>query len=169
MFGKPCQLPPSANVLDLLWTYLIKSDGTLKARCVCNGQPKFKGTVIFGYTFTKMPDHVGSRIFWGTVAAKNLIVRGADASNAFAEASAPTIPLYARVDTQYREWYQHKFNKQIPEDYVLLVHKALQGHPESSRLWAIHMDKILCQKFQLKPTTHEGCLLCIYRQTFTKT
>ena len=37
MFGKPCQLPPGANVLDLLWTYIIKTDGTKKARNVCNG------------------------------------------------------------------------------------------------------------------------------------
>ena len=63
MFGEPCRLPAGANVLDLLWTYLVKTDGTKKARCVCNGQPKFKGTVIFGYTFAKMLDHVGSRIF----------------------------------------------------------------------------------------------------------
>ena len=42
MFGKPCKLPPDANVLDLLWTYVIKTDGTKKARCVCNGQPRFK-------------------------------------------------------------------------------------------------------------------------------
>ena len=158
MFGEPCPLPDGANVLDLLWTYNVKTDGTLKARCVCNGQPKFKGTVIFGYTFAKMLDHVGSRIFWGTVAAKNLIVRGADASNAFAEASAPDIPLFVRIDTQYKEWYLNKFNKQIPDNYVLPVHKALQGHPESSRLWALHMDKILRNTFNLKPTTHEGCL-----------
>ena len=88
MFGDPYELPINANVLDLLWTYLVKTDGTKKARCICNGQPKFKGTVIFGYTFAKMLDHVGPRIFWGTVASKNLIVRGADASNAFAEAKA---------------------------------------------------------------------------------
>ena len=44
--------------------------------------------------------------FGGTVAAKNLIVRGADASNAFAEASATDKPLYYRIDTQYREWYK---------------------------------------------------------------
>ena len=80
-----------------------------------------------------MLDHVGSRIFWGSAAAKNLIVRGADASNAFAEADAPDIPLFDRIDNQYREWYKHTFNKDIPLDYVLPVHKALQGHPESSR------------------------------------
>ena len=38
------------------------------------------------------------------------------------------------------------------------VNKALQGHPESSRLWAQHMDKIVKEKFSLKPTTHEGCI-----------
>ena len=121
MFGEPCQLPPGANVLDLLWTYNIKTDGTLKARCVCNGQPRFKGTVVFGYTFAKMLDDVHSRIFWGTVAAKNLIVRAACASNAFAEANAPDIPLYVCIDKQYQEWYMHKFQKQIPEGYVLPV------------------------------------------------
>ena len=101
MFCEPCKLPIGANVLDLLWTYLVKTDGTKKARCVYNGQPKFKGTVIFGYIFAKMLDHTGSKIFWGTVASKNLIVRRADASNAFAEAKAPDIPLYVTVDTQY--------------------------------------------------------------------
>ena len=129
-----------------------------KARCVCNGQPKFKGTVIFGYTFAKMLNRVGSRIFWGTVASKNLIVRGADASNAFAEAKAPDIPLYVRVDTQYREWYKHKFHKDIPIGHVLPVYKALQGHPEGSRSWTIHMDKILKNNFAFKPTTHKWCL-----------
>ena len=44
-----------------------------------------------------------SRIFWGTVVSKNLTVRGADASNAFVEAKVPDIPLYVRVNTQYRE------------------------------------------------------------------
>ena len=72
MFEEPCQLPAGVNALDLLWTYLIKTDGTKKVRCVYNGQPTFEGTVVFGYTFAKMLDQIGSRIFWGTVAAKNL-------------------------------------------------------------------------------------------------
>ena len=91
-------------------------------------------------------DRVGSHIFWGTVAAKNLIVRGADASNAFAEVNAPDIPLFVSVDNQYREWYLHKFREIIPADYILPVHKVLQGHQESSRLWALHIDHILKDK-----------------------
>ena len=63
-------LPCGANALDLLWTYLVTVDGTKKDRCVCHGQPKFMGTVIFRYTFAKMLAHVGSHIFGGTVASK---------------------------------------------------------------------------------------------------
>ena len=158
-FGLSCKLPIGTNVLDLLWTYLIKTDSTLKARMVCNGQPLNKNTIIFSYTFAKMLDHVGSRIFWAICATKNYIVCGADASNAFAEASAPKIPLYVRIDTPYREWWtQHKKRAPIPEGYVLLVKKALQGHPESSRSWAILIDGILRTKLKLKPTTHEPYL-----------
>ena len=37
MFGDPTRCLPQCNVLPLIWTYLIKSDGTKKARCVRNG------------------------------------------------------------------------------------------------------------------------------------
>jgi hypothetical protein len=164
-FGPPCELPVNANCLDLLWCYNIKDNGTLKARCVCNGKPSNKNTAVFGYTFAKSLDQVGSRIFWATAAAKNMIVRGADASNAFAEADAPKIPLFVRIDQQYREWYanKHPDSPDLPHNYVLPVKKALQGHPESPRLWAILINKILTTKLNFVPTTHEPCL---YRGEF---
>jgi hypothetical protein len=46
----------------------------------------------------------------------------------------------------------------IPRGYVLPVHKALQGHPESPRAWSILIDTILQQKLKFRPTTHEPCL-----------
>jgi hypothetical protein len=126
---------------------------------VCNGKPSNKNTVIFGYTYAKSLDHVGSRVFWATATAKNFVVRGADASNAFAEADAPKIPLYVRMNDQYREWWTEKMKMPpIPPGYVLPVHKALQGHPEAPRAWAILIDQILQDKLHLKPTTHEPCL-----------
>ena len=159
MFGHPCPLPPNANVLNLLWDYRIKDDGTYKARMVCNGKPSNKNTVVFGYTYAKSLDHVGSRIFWATVAAKNLVVQGADASNAFAEADGPKFPLYVRANDPYREWWHEKMQQaMIPKGYVLPVHKALQGHPEAPRAWALKIDKILQKKLQFRPTTHEPCL-----------
>jgi dUTP pyrophosphatase len=163
-FGEPCELPKDANVLNLLWCYDIKTDGRLKARMVCNGKPSNKNTAIFGYTYAKSLDHVGSRIFWAAAASKNFVVRGADASNAFAEADAPKIPLYVRVNDQYREWWTEKMKRPpIPPGYVLPVKKALQGHPEAPRAWATLIDNILQKKLNFKPTTHEPCL---YHGTF---
>ena len=62
-FGIPCPLPPNANCLNLLWVYTVKEDGTLKARCVYNGQPGNKNTAIFGYTYAKALDQVGAKVF----------------------------------------------------------------------------------------------------------
>lgn len=115
-------------------------------------------------------DQVGSQTFWAVSAvAKNMIVWGADASNAFAEADAPKIPLFVWIDQQYCDWYKHKYPDQpdlpyLPDDYVLVpVKKALQGHPESLQLWAILINKILTTKLNFKPTTHKPCL---YRGMF---
>ena len=164
-FGPPCQLPSGANCLSLLWTYVIKDgSGIKKARCVCNGKPSNPGTVTWGHTYAKALDQVGHRIFWAGVAAKNFIVRGSDASNAFAEAPPPKHPLYVRIDQPFREWWLKCKNRHnIPEGYVMRVKKALQGHPESPRLWATLIHNILTLKIGLKSTTHEQCL---YHGTF---
>lgn len=159
MFGVPCPLPKGANILGMLWAYSVKTDGRKKARMVCNGRPSNKNTAIFGYTFAKSLDHVGSRIFWAVAAARNYVVRGADASNAFAEAEAPKIPLFVRLNEPYRQWWTERMNQpSIPKDFVLPVNKALQGHPEAPRAWAMLIHKILTTKLKLKSTTHEPCL-----------
>ncbi len=43
---------------------------------------------------------------------------------------------------------------------MILVLSAMQGHPESPRLWEKHEDAIL-RELGLTPTTHEPCLLGI--------
>ena len=160
-FDDPEPLPKGANLLSLCWVYLIKLDGfnTKKARCVCNGSPRFRGTVTLAETYASALDQTGAKMFWASVAINNYVVLGADASNAFAEAPPPKAPLYVRIDENYRRWYKARFpHKQVPPDnYVLRVRKALQGHPESPRLWAELIDKII-RKLNLKPCTHEKCL-----------
>ena len=157
-FGPPGSLPDKANCLNLLWTYMVKDDGTHKARCVCNGRPQNPGTVTWGETYAKALDQVGNRIFWSVVALRNYIVRGSDASNAFAEADPPKAPLYVTIDKPFREWWASKGRPPIPPDAVMLVKKALQGHPESPRLWARLIHKIITTKIGLTSTTHEPCL-----------
>jgi hypothetical protein len=93
----------------------MKVDGMSKARCVYNGRPSNKNTAIFGHTFAKSLDQVGSRFLWVTAAPKNMTVRGADASNAFAEADAPKISLYVCTDQPFRDWWKEYPDKVLPE------------------------------------------------------
>ena len=155
-FGQPQFLPNGANVLNLLWTYLIKDDGRKKARCVCNGSKKMRGSVTLAETYAAALEQNGARIFWAAVALNNFICIGADASNAFAEAPPPKAPLYVHVDPPYREWYKTKFPQKprIPPGSVMRVQGALQGHPESARLWALLIDKVI-KDLNLQPCTHE--------------
>ena len=69
MFGEPQPLPPGANLLPLIWTYVIKPDGTKKARCVCNGNPNCKGSVTLDHTYAaaldQAPMKMNATIFKG--------------------------------------------------------------------------------------------------------
>ena len=155
-FGPPQELPKNANVLNLLWTYLIKDDGRKKARCVCNGSKNMRGSVTLAETYAAALEQNGSRLFWAAVALNNFICIGADASNAFAEAPPPKAPLYVHIDPPYRDWYRQKFptRPEIPKGNVMRVQGALQGHPESPRLWAILIDNVI-KELNLQPCTHE--------------
>jgi hypothetical protein len=107
-FGKPCIQPKGANLLPLLWTYLIKDCGTKKACYVCNGSKHMTGSVTLTETYAGSLDQTGSRIFWAAT-LYNFITIGADTSNAFAEAPAPKAPLFVSIDTPFRDWYKQKF------------------------------------------------------------
>ena len=158
-FGPPTPCPRGANLLSLLWTYLVKDDGTKKARCCCNGSPKMTGSVTLADTYANSLEQTGARIFWAATAVMNSTTIGADATNAFAEAPPPVAPLFVRIDQQYRDWYAHTFPHKppIPPNYTLPVKGALQGHPESPRLWEKLIDKII-KNLNLTPCTHEPCL-----------
>ena len=114
MFSKPMPIPPGANCLPFIWTYILKTCGTKKARGVCNGSPRMKGTVTMGETYAASLNHVPSRIFWALTAIHNNIVIGANASNAFAEAPAPTAPLYMSLDQQFHSWWRSKGRQDLP-------------------------------------------------------
>ena len=162
-FGPPCALPPGANVLNLLWTYIFKEhENRRKARCVCNGAKNRRGCVTMAETFASSLEQTGSRIFWAISAINNHIVVGADASNAFAEAPPPKAPLYVYLDTPFREWWAEKgYTPLHPSQNVMRVKKALQGHPESPRLWATLIDKII-RDLGFCPCRHEPCLYVNY-------
>jgi hypothetical protein len=62
-----------------------------------------KGTVTLGETYAGSIEQTGFRMFWAATAINNFITRGADASNTFAEAPPPKIPLFVTIDQQYRD------------------------------------------------------------------
>ena len=169
MFSDPGPLPSmtdeTINVLPMIWTYLIKVCGRKKARCVANGAPHLQGSITLAHTYAACLEQSGCRLFWAIAALKNKIVYGSDASNAFAEAPAPKAPLYLKVDEAYRNWYQHKTGIVLPVDSYVKVKHAIQGHPESPRLWQNHINQILYD-IGFKPTHHERCIYRIDKEIF---
>ena len=165
MFGDPVRRPPASNVLPLIWTYLIKPDGTKKARCVCNGAPSRRGSVTLAHTYAAALDQSGARTFWAISALHNYKAYGADATNAFAEAPPPTAPLYVTIDEPFKAWWVQVLKRPpITVGHVLPVRHALQGHPESPRLWATMIHSILTgPSLNFTCATHEPCL---YTGTF---
>ena len=67
----------------------------------------------------------------------------------------PKAPLYVYIDKQFREWWHQKGYPPLhAKDNVMRVKKALQGHPESPRLWATLIDNIIIN-LGFKSCTHE--------------
>ena len=161
MFGAPEPRQHTMNVWNLLWTYVQKPppDNRKKACCVVNGSRHARKNAKVGYTFANSLGQDSERLFWALAAKHGMLVIGADVSNAFAEAPTMHNELYIRPDDVFRDWWEnHKNRPPIPNGWVLRIMYAFQGHPEASRLWERHIDNILQQHLQLKPTHHEPCL-----------
>ena len=124
---------------------------------MANGAPHLKGSVTLANTYAACLEQSGARMFWAISALKNRKVYGANASNAFAEAPPPKAPLYLKVDQAYRDWYKHRKGIDIPINSYVRVQHAIQGHPESPRLWQDHIDKIL-KTLGYQQMTHEPCI-----------
>ena len=137
MFRKPVRVDFNEAVFNLVWTYYVikELDKRKKARCTCDGSPRSGQVRVLDHTYANCIDQTSSRIFYALAAAENLIVYGADVSIAFAEAPPPKQGFYIRPDKAFREWWFHKFGEEIPHGFVIPVLSAIQGHPESPRLW----------------------------------
>ena len=159
MFGTPTKVDDKGAIFNLVWTYVIKElDNRKKARCTCDGSTRAGQVRVLDYTYANCVDQTSSRLFYGACAAEDLLIFGADVSNAFAEAPPPRQGFYIRPDKAFHEWWtNHKHRDPIPPGYVIPILSAMQGHPESPRLWEKHADKIL-RDIGLTPTIHEPCL-----------
>ena len=159
MFGQPVPRSKDMSVFHSVWTYAIKAlDARKKARWACDGSPRSGQAKILDETYANCVDQTSSRLFYAISAAENLLIYGADVSNAFAEAPPPKQGFYIHPDRAFREWWSnHKKRPPIADGDVIPILSAMQGHPESPRLWKKHADAIL-RECGLKPTVHEPCL-----------
>ena len=159
MFGEPI-LPPVDRKTIILrphWQYHIKRCGTRRARLCCNGS-KYAAPLLheLALTYSSCVEHPIQRLFFAIAASLNLKVYGGDAKDAFAHSPGPEMNTYLAIDDAYAEWYEQKFGKKIDRRHVLPVKRALQGHPESGRLWEAHINEILTSpELNFKTTTHD--------------
>jgi hypothetical protein len=95
MFGNPVSADYNDAIFHLVWMYSIKAvDGQKKACCVCNRSSQSGSVQILEKTYANYVDQTSSCLFYAIAAAENLLVFGADISNAFAEAPPPKQGFY---------------------------------------------------------------------------
>jgi hypothetical protein len=140
---------------------LLRNSTVARRRDVCamdlHAQAKSEVRVL-DHTYANCVDRTGSRIFYAISAAENMLVYGADMSNAFAEAPAPKQGFFIYPDRAFKDWWVNKKGKpSIPDGHVIPVLGAVQGHPKSPHLWEKHIDRIL-RDIGLTPTIHEPCI-----------
>jgi hypothetical protein len=159
MFGTPVPMSKQDTVFHLVWTYAIKAvDNCKKARCTCDRSTRLGMVCIFDETYANCVDQTSSCLFYTISAAENMLILGADVSNAFAEVPPPEQGFFIHPDKAFHAWWVlHKQCPPIPNGFVIPILLAMQGHPESPRLWEKHAGSIL-HELGLTPTVHKSCL-----------
>ena len=93
-------------IFHLVWTYAIKTvDNCKKACCVCDGSTRSGMVRVLAETYANCVDQTSACLFYAVGAAENLLVFGADVSNAFAEAPPPKQGFFIRSDCAFNEWW----------------------------------------------------------------
>lgn len=167
MFGEPtnrCYLPDNAIILRPHWQYLVKRNGVRRSRMCCNGSkvaaPQLHAVASTWSSCVVLPIQ---RLFLGMCNNLGLIIYGGDATDAYPHSPAPN-DTYLAVDEAYSDWYEQKYNKCPDWQQVLPVYHALQGHPESGKMWMNMIDNILIKEMGFRTTTHDRC---IYHRVLT--
>jgi hypothetical protein len=113
---------------------------------------------VLDKVYANCVDQTSAHLFYAVAAAENLLVFGSDVCNAFAKAPPPKQGFYIRPNRAFNEWWEnYKGKPPIPPGHVIPVLSAMQGHPESPRLWETHADAFL-RDIGLIPTVHKPCL-----------
>jgi hypothetical protein len=102
MFGTPTPPNKGDAIFHLVWTYTVKAvDGRKKACCICDGSSCSGKVMVLTETYANCIKQMSARLFYAIAAAENLLIFGADVSNAFAKAPAPKQPFYIQPDRAF--------------------------------------------------------------------
>lgn len=166
-FGKPVKRKSlstnpddPSQVFRLQWARLIKSNGDKKARACLDGSKRAAPFLrMHVQTYASCIELPGMRIFFAVCAARGLIVYFADVVNAFQQAPPPSIACFIRPDEAIIDWYFRKFGIKLdPDDDLIPLLRALQGHPEAGVLWERMITDIVINKMKFKNTIQERSL-----------
>ena len=136
-------VPP--QVLCFVWSNLMKTDGTRKARACADGSKRSAPWLRnFVNTYSSCIELPCQRLFFALSAGLGYVLTVTDTSNAFQQAPPPPYPCYLRIDEAYQDWYKHHFGKSIDlTEYVVPVLKNLQGLPHAGASWEVMINKQL--------------------------
>ena len=124
----------------------------------CNGSKKAVPQLhAVASTWSSCVELPVQRLFMGLCADMGLTIYGGDATDAYAHSPAPT-DTYLAVDDAYADWYYKKNGEHISKRMILPVCHALQGHPESGKMWMKMIDEILITQLGFRTTTHDRCI-----------
>jgi hypothetical protein len=121
MFGPLCPRPQNSIVLRSIWSYMMKWDGTLKARNCSDGRPLRDAHYHhLEAVYTACVSQVGVKIFFALSALLNYVIYDLDAVNAFGQAGKLFEPIYLEIDI-----HNFPFNKTEPPFYTHYIYDTL--------------------------------------------
>jgi hypothetical protein len=115
MFGAPHIPTDKDSIFYLVWTYTIKAlDGQKKAWCVCDDSSQAGLACILDEVYANCVDQTGSRLFYTIAAGKNLLILGADVTNAFVEAPLQKQGVFIYPNQAFLDWWVHHKKNPTP-------------------------------------------------------
>ena len=151
MFGDPVPNPGREKVFNLVWTYVEKVlDGRKKARCTLDGSARNGNVRVLDHTYANCVDQTGARIFYAASRSRG------------SSSSEPTLRMHLvrrPAETGCLHPPGHSLSGMVartqgdsyPGRLRHPVCRAMQGHPESPRLWKRHIDRILREELGFAP------------------
>ena len=114
----------------------MKQDGKRRARQCCDSSKRAAPLLhALAKTYSSCVEDPIQRRFLALAAEQNFLFFDCDTKDTFAHFPSLKVPTFITIDSQYYKWYLDKLGKRLDKSRVLPIPCALQGHPESGKLW----------------------------------